>query len=57
VAQSRPDKSRGSCVCNGKGFICRQFLVEIDERLTPNHMLGAVLVVVGVLLLAKRNRT
>ena len=29
----------------------------LDERLTPNHILGAVLVVVGVLLLAKRNRT
>lgn len=29
----------------------------LDERLTPNHILGAVLVAVGVLLLAKRNRT
>ncbi len=28
----------------------------LDERLTPNHVLGAVLVVVGVLLLARRNR-
>jgi len=29
----------------------------LDERLTPNHIYAAVLVVAGVLLLAKRNRT